>query len=99
MELILQGSLKHFRLSEMLNFFHREGKSGTLRMVSSGREALFYLDGGSIVFAKSNQDQFGLGILLLRKKKINRGQRDSLEDLMLHEGEKYAQAAVKKNVF
>lgn len=51
MDITLQGNLQHFRLPELLPFVGENGKTGSLKLVSAGKETQIYFDGGSIVFA------------------------------------------------
>jgi len=51
MDITLQGNLQHFRLPELLPFVGQNGKTGSLKLASAGKETQIYFDGGSIVFA------------------------------------------------
>lgn len=48
MQVILQGSLRHFPAAELLNFLR--GRSGTLDLESSGRKARIVFDGETILY-------------------------------------------------
>jgi len=99
MENSLQGNLGHFSLHDVLRFLADGGRTGTMKLSSSGREAIAWLDGGSIVFAWSNQEQMRMPLVLARRGKLTKDQRARLEELAKQEGERFAQAAIKQNVF
>ena len=98
MEITLQGSLKFFKLPEILTFLHLSEKSGTLNLVSGSKELYIYFRSGSVVFATSNQEQFRLAAVLLRKKKIDYAQWRKIEEPMLRLGEKFGRIAVEQNI-
>jgi|GEM_PF-2757668 len=99
MDNILQGSLKHFSVSELLHFLIGGGKTGTLNLNEEGKSTWIYVSSGELVYAFSSQEQFRLGTLLQRRKKISKAQRQQLDDLMLKEGEKFTHAALASNLF
>ena len=99
MDNILQGSLKHFSVSELLHFLIGGKKTGTLNLNQDGRSTWIYVTDGSLAYAFSNQEQFRLGTLLQRRKKISKAQRQQLDDVMLKEGEKFTQAAINQKLF
>ena len=96
MEIILQGTLKSFHLSEILSFLSIGKKSGTLNLSVASRAGDIYFDAGNIVYAASNQERFRLGSVLLRKQKIDEITRKRLEDLMLQGGTKFGRIAVEQ---
>ena len=87
-----------FRLPEVLTFLSTSRKSGTLTLTNDGKEAYLFFDDGSLVYAGSNQEQFRLGSILLRKKKISREQRERIDTLMLRDGGRFGQFAVQEGV-
>lgn len=95
---VLSGSLAAFKLPEVLTFLSTARKSGTLTLRNGDREAYLFFDDGSMVYAGSNQEQFRLGSILLRKKKITRDQRDRVDDLMQSDGGRFGQIAVQQGV-
>lgn len=95
----LQGNLGHFSLHDVLRFLADGGRTGTMKLTSGGREAIAWLDGGSIVFAWSNQEQMRMPLVLARRGKLTKDQRARLEELAKQEGERFAQAAIKQGVF
>jgi hypothetical protein len=95
---VLQGDASAFRLPEVLTFLSTTRKSGTFSFVNSGREARLFFDNGALIYASSNQEQFRLGAILLRKKKITREQRDRIDALMLRDGGQFGQLGVQSGV-
>ncbi len=93
---VLQGDLSVFRLPEVLTFLSASRRSGMLTVESDEKEAYLFFDEGALVFAGSNQEQFRLGSILLRKKKISREQRDRIDALMQRDGGRFGQLAVQE---
>ena len=96
---VLSGRLSAFRLPEVLTFLSTARKDGTLTLWSDGREAYLFFEDGALVYAGSNQEQFRLGAILLRKKKISREQRDRIDALMRSDGGQFGKLAVQEGVF
>ncbi|HUP60012.1 MAG TPA: DUF4388 domain-containing protein [Thermoanaerobaculia bacterium] len=97
-EAVLRGDMSAFRLPEVLTFLSTTRKSGTLTLVNQAKEAYLFFDDGSLVYAGSNQEQFRLGSILLRKKKISREERERVDALMLRDGGRFGQFAVQEGV-
>ena len=95
---VLQGELSAFRLPDVLTFLCTTRKSGTLSLTSGAKEAQLFVDGGQLVYAGSNQEQFRLGSILLRKRKITPAQRDGIDALMTRDGGRFGQLAVQEGV-
>jgi uncharacterized protein DUF4388/FHA domain-containing protein len=95
---VLQGSLAAFKLPEVLTFLAGARKSGTLTLTSGGREAYVYFRDGALVFAASNEEQFRLGAILLRKKRLTRVECDLIDDLMRREGGRFGEIAVEQGI-
>lgn len=95
---VLSGALNAFRLPEVLTFLSTTRKSGTLEINSNGKEASLFFDQGSMVYAGSNQEQFRLGAILHRKKKITPEQREKIDAMMLREGGRFGQLALQTGV-
>ena len=99
-EPVLQGDLSAFRLPQVLTFLSNSRKSGTLSVELDGKRASFFFDDGSLVYAGSNQEQFRLGSILLRRKKIEPAQCERINELMQREdGRRFGDLAVQENVF
>lgn len=97
-DVVLSGSLGAFKLPEVLTFLSTTRKSGTLTLRRGVEESYLFFDDGSLVYAGSNREQFRLGYILLRKKKITREQRERIDELMLREGGRFGQIAVQQGV-
>lgn len=97
-EAVLQGNIAAFRLPEVLSFLSTTRKTGTLTLISQGKEAYLFFDDGSLVHAGSNQEQFRLGSILLRKKRISREERERIDALMLREGGRFGHFAVQEKI-
>jgi Domain of unknown function (DUF4388)/Inner membrane component of T3SS, cytoplasmic domain len=97
-EAVLQGDLTAFRLPEVLTFLSNTRKSGTLTLRNGASEAYLFFDDGSLVYASSSDEQFRLGSILLRKKRISREQRDRIDELMQREGGRFGQFAVSEGI-
>jgi len=95
---VLSGSLGAFKLPEVLTFLHTTRKSGTLTLANDAREAWVFFDQGSLVYAGSNQEQFRLGSILLRKKKISATEVERIDELMRRDGGRFGQLAVQQGV-
>ena len=94
----LQGSLESFKLPDVLTFLNTTRKSGTLTVESDAKQCDVFFDNGALVFARSNQESFRLGAILLRKKKISRAQADEIERLMAADGARFGQIAIQQGI-
>jgi len=98
MEITLHGTLRFFKLSELLNFLNIGQKTGTLNLSDGSKLADIYFDSGNVVYAASNQEKYRLGAVLIRKKKIDEDVWRKLENLMVQQGEKFGKIAVEEKV-
>jgi hypothetical protein len=98
MTAVLSGDLAVFRLPEVLTFLSTSHKSGTLTFANDAREAYLFFNDGALVYAGSNQEQFRLGSILLRRKKISRDQRDRIDALMQRDGRRFGQLAIQEGI-
>jgi pSer/pThr/pTyr-binding forkhead associated (FHA) protein/DNA-binding transcriptional ArsR family regulator len=55
MQVILQGSLRHFPAAELLSFLCSRGQSGTLDLENAGRRTRVLFENDQIVWAESNK--------------------------------------------
>lgn len=55
MQVVLQGSLRHFAAAELLTFLCSRGRSGTLDAESTGRKARILFENDRIVWAESSR--------------------------------------------
>jgi hypothetical protein len=95
---VLQGDASAFRLPEVLTFLSTVRKSGTLTLMSFLKEARFFFENGALVYASSNQENFRLGTILLRKKKITREQRDRIDEMMQRDGGQFGALSVQSGL-
>ncbi len=98
MEIALRGGLKYFKLPEILTFLNLGGKTGALNLNHDGSEVSIYVDGGSVVYASTNQKKFRLAQILLKKNKISSSQWKNIEEIMLQEQQKFGSVAVEQNL-
>src|SRR6266550_2395967 len=95
---VLQGSLAAFKLPEVLTFLAGARKSGTLTLTSGSRESYVFFNDGALVYAGSNDEQFRLGAILLRKKRLTRAECDLIDELMRREGGRFGEIAVQQGI-
>ena len=57
MQVILQGSLRHFPPQELLSFLCGRNQSGTLDLETTGKRTRIFFDKDLIVWAESNRDE------------------------------------------
>jgi hypothetical protein len=56
MQVVLQGSLRHFAVAELLGFLCARGRSGTLDCEAAGRRTRVFFEGDEIVWAEGQQN-------------------------------------------
>jgi hypothetical protein len=96
---VLQGSLDSFKLPEILTFLSTTRQRGTLTAIGGdGREAYVFFDNGALIYAGSNQEQFRLSAILLRRKRISREQHEQIDSLMTREGGRFGQLAIQQGI-
>jgi hypothetical protein len=95
---VLQGNLAAFKLPEVLTFLAGARKSGTLTLTSGSRESYVFFNDGALVYAGSNDEQFRLGAILLRKKRLTRAECDLIDELMRREGGRFGEIAVQQGI-
>lgn len=98
MTAVLQGSLSAFKLPDVLTLIAGARKSGTLTLACSAREAYVHFDAGALVFVASNDPNFRLGAVLLRKRQITRGEADAVDEMMTSEGGRFGEIALQKGI-
>src|ERR1051326_3366319 len=95
---VLNGSLSAFKLPEVLTFISMTRNTGTLTLSNAPREAYVFFNDGSLIYAGSNQEQFRLGAILQRKRRITREQAEAIDELMRRDGGRFGQVAVQQGV-
>lgn len=76
------GTLKHFSLPQILNFFKDQKKTGVLTFENESVKKSIYIKDGNAVFAASNQDEDRLEEMLIRAGKLTPGQYDKSVELL-----------------
>src|ERR1044071_9343967 len=95
---VLHGSLSAFKLPVGLIFLRMTRQSGKLTLANYSREAYVFFSDGALVYAGSNQEQFRLGAILQRKRRITREQAEAIDELMRRDGGRFGQVAVQQGV-
>lgn len=95
---VLNGSLSAFKLPDVLTLLSMSRKSGTLTLANTPREAYVFFSDGSLIYAGSNQEQFRLGVILQRKRRITPKQAGMIDELMRRDGGRFGEIAVKEGV-
>jgi len=73
-------------------------KTGTLTLTNAAREAYVFYSDGALVYAGSNQEQFRLGAILQRKRRITAKQAEVIDELMRRDGGRFGEIAVQQGV-
>jgi len=71
MEKILEGSLSHFEVPDLLTFLHLGRRTGVLVLEASDRESKLFFREGRPVYATSTADDLRFGSLLVKFKKLD----------------------------
>jgi hypothetical protein len=95
---VLNGSLSAFKLPEVLTFLSMIRKTGTLTLTNDAREAYVFFSDGALIYAGSNQEQFRLGAILQRKRRITAKQAEKIDELMRRDGGRFGEIAVQQGV-
>jgi len=76
----LNGDVKTFPLSAIVQMIHEEGKTGMLTVMTPRRRCSIYFKGGNIIFVRGNTDaELRLGALLRANNLIS---EDRLQDML-----------------
>ena len=95
---VLNGSLSAFKLPDVLTFLSMTRKTGTLTLANGAREAYVFYSDGALIYAGSNQEQFRLGAILQRKRRITGKQAEVIDELMRRDGGRFGEIAVQQGV-
>jgi hypothetical protein len=79
MEKVLEGSLSHFEVPDLLTFLNLGKRTGALVLEGKDRESKLFFTDGRLVFGTSTADDLRFGSLLVRYKKID---PEKLEELL-----------------
>jgi hypothetical protein len=97
-EAALQGKLGTFRLPDVLNLLCTARKSGTLAVTHADKQSSLFFRDGHLIFANANQEQFRLGNILLRTRRITPAQRDRIDALMTRGGGRFGDRALEEGI-
>lgn len=86
----LNGSLRHYPLSDILIGLQRTLKTGVLDIRQDSLNKKVYIKNGNMIFATSNQDKDRLGDMLLKRRKISKEQYAKAAERKKKTGERYA---------
>jgi hypothetical protein len=75
----LQGNLRDFTITQLLNLINLAQKTGTLTIDGPGDKALVSFRGGKLAYAQLGQDDNSLATILYRTKKITANQRQVIK--------------------
>src|ERR1051325_1178826 len=84
----IQGTLSAYPAAELIVELSRAGLSGSLKISSGEKKAIFYFEAGKLIFAVSNERVFRLSGMLLERNLIGREftvQKAVTNDLQLSE--------------
>lgn len=70
----LQGSLKSFRLFDLLTFLSLCKKTGTLMLARNGSSATAYFRAGELVFASTDQERLRIGTIMRERELLDASQ-------------------------
>ena len=85
----LNGSFRHYHLSDMLIGFQRTLKAGILAIRKGPINKKVYIRNGNIIFSTSNQDEDRIGDILLREGRMTREQYDHASQRKRGTNERY----------
>jgi len=91
----IHGSLRDFKLSDIIIGLNRSGKTGILHIRSGSVHKWVYVKEGDMVFAGSNQPSDRLGDMLLQEGRITQRQYDESSQVMLKTGKRHGAVLVE----
>jgi hypothetical protein len=95
---VLRGSLAAFKLPEVLTFLNTTRKTGTLTLTQDSSVASLFFDDGALIYAGSSEEQFRLGSILLRKRRVTREEWDRVDALMRSDGGRFGEIAIQQGL-
>gem|GEM_PF-441891 len=96
MDHALYGSLKTFRLFDILSFLQLTKRTGTLSVKEVEREATLFFEAGALRFATTNQQHLRIGAILNSRKRLTPAQLQEVESLRALETDHFGQIAVQR---
>lgn len=91
----LRGLIKPLVIVDVLAYLGRSRDGGVLKVVQDDIEKTIMIRSGTIVFARSNQQEDRLGDMLLAKGVISQGQYDEASRLIFEKGFRHGRALVE----
>ncbi len=93
---VLRGTLRSIPIAAILTFLQSLQKNGTLILTNVRKETGVVFRDGAVVYATSNQEQFRLGAVLLRKQMLSSEQGEAIDALMRSNGGRFGEVAVRQ---
>jgi curved DNA-binding protein CbpA len=94
----LCGRIEDFKISDTLIGFQLSQKTGILQVEQGGLVRKIYIKGGDIVFSYSNEETEHLGAILVKEKKITRGQLLDVMDEIEETKERMGRVLVRRDL-
>ena len=92
---VLRGRIEPLGLIDVLSYLGRSRASGALNVTSDEEQKSIIISDGTIIFARSNQQQDRLGDMLLARGHINQEQYDKGTELIHEKGFRHGRALVE----
>ncbi|MCM2316294.1 MAG: DUF4388 domain-containing protein [Thermoanaerobaculia bacterium] len=94
----MQGSLKSFRLFDLLTFFALCHKTGTLQLAGSDSTSVAYFRNGELIFASTDQPRFRIGSILRERDLIDDEQEARVAGRQRSTEERFGASAVRLGI-
>ncbi|MGK2857316.1 MAG: DUF4388 domain-containing protein [Thermoanaerobaculia bacterium] len=98
MQSSLQGSLKSFRLFDLLTFLSLCRKTGTLQLVQSSSTSTAFFKSGELVFATTDQMSFRIGSILRERELIDDAEEARIVGSQALSAERFGDSAVRLGI-
>ncbi len=98
MQSTLQGSLKSFRLFDLLTFLSLCHKTGTLQLVCTETTSTAFFQNGELVFSSTDQPSFRLGAILRERNLMNPEQEARITATQRASDERFGTSAVRLGI-
>lgn len=98
MQLSLQGSLKSFRLFDLLTFLSLCRKSGTLQLASPETTTTSFFRNGELIFASTDQLRFRIGVIMRERNLITADEEAKIAGAHRASEERFGATAVRLGI-
>lgn len=98
MQASLQGSLKSFRLFDLLTFLSISHKTGTLQLVAADSTSTAYFRSGELIFASTDQPRFRIGSILRDRELIDDEQEARVVGRQQSSDDRFGASAVRLGI-